>query len=107
MALKLRPTGLGSGIDKDRAGLHHLQWRLGHGAHHEQRGGPDSMRWFWSLHGIFGKPAECAPTAIPQRSTGPRRSSKSPGGNGWRGRSRLSAQPDCSRSYPAHCEAAG
>ena len=25
---------------------------------YEQRGGPDSMRWFWSLHGIFGKPAD-------------------------------------------------
>ena len=23
---------------------------------YEQRGGPDSMRWFWSLHRIFGKP---------------------------------------------------
>ena len=33
MALKLGPTGLGSGIDKDRRGLHHLQRRVGHGAH--------------------------------------------------------------------------
>jgi hypothetical protein len=28
-------------------------WAIG--CIYEQRGGPDSMRWFWSLHGIFGK----------------------------------------------------
>ena len=25
---------------------------------YEQRGGPEHMRWFWSLFGIFGKPAD-------------------------------------------------
>ena len=25
---------------------------------YEQRGGPDHMRWCWSLYGIFGKPAD-------------------------------------------------
>ena len=44
---------------------------------YEQRGGPDSMRWFWSLHGIFGKPADMRADGTRQRSTGPRRSSKS------------------------------
>ena len=29
MPLKLRPSGLGSGIDKDLQRFHHLQWRLG------------------------------------------------------------------------------
>ena len=24
---------------------------------YEQRGGPDHIRWCWSLYGIFGKPA--------------------------------------------------
>ena len=52
MALKLGPTGLGSGIDKDRQDftIYSGGWAM------EQRGGPDSMRWFWSLHRIFGKP---------------------------------------------------
>jgi hypothetical protein len=25
---------------------------------YEQRGGPDHMRWCWSLYGMFGKPAD-------------------------------------------------
>ena len=25
---------------------------------YEQRGGPDHIRWCWSLYGIFGKPAD-------------------------------------------------
>jgi hypothetical protein len=25
---------------------------------YEQRGGPEHMRWFWSLYGMFGVPAE-------------------------------------------------
>ena len=42
MALKLRPTGLGSGIDKDRCG-----WDVGR--IYQTRGGPDTLRWFWSM----------------------------------------------------------
>jgi hypothetical protein len=38
MPLKLRPTGLGSAIDEDRIG------RI-----YQTRGGPDSLRWFWSM----------------------------------------------------------
>ena len=58
MALKLGPTGLGSGIDKDRQDftIYSSGWALGR--IYEQRGGPDSMRWFWSLYGVFGKPAD-------------------------------------------------
>ena len=58
MALKLGPTGLGSGIDKDRQDftIYSSGWAMGR--IYEQRGGPDRMRWFWSLHGIFGKPAD-------------------------------------------------
>ena len=45
MPLTMRPT-----VDRQEpAGLH--QGRI-----YQQRGGPDSMRWFWSLHGTFGKP---------------------------------------------------
>ena len=33
MPLKLRPTGLGSGIDKDRPDLHGLHWRVGDRPH--------------------------------------------------------------------------
>ena len=58
MALKLGPTGLGSGIDKDRQDFTIYSGGWAMGRIYEQRGGPDSMRWFWSLHGIFGKPAD-------------------------------------------------
>ena len=46
MSLKLRPTGLGSGIDKDR-----LDYTVytGEGRIYQSRGGPDSLRWFWSM----------------------------------------------------------
>ena len=26
------------------------------GGIYEQRGGPDSVRWFWSLYGVVGRP---------------------------------------------------
>ena len=49
MSLKLRPTGLGSGIDKDRPDYTVLTggWEIGR--IYMTRGGPDSLRWFWSL----------------------------------------------------------
>jgi hypothetical protein len=49
MALKLRPTGLGSGIDKDRPDYTVFtgEWEVGR--IYQTRGGPDSLRWFWSL----------------------------------------------------------
>ena len=53
MALTMRPTGLGSGIDKDRADYSVFcgEWNIGR--IYEVRGGPDHLRWFWSftLHG--------------------------------------------------------
>jgi hypothetical protein len=58
MALKLGPTGLGFGIDKDRQDFTIYSGGWAMGRVYEQRGRPDSMRWFWSLHGIFGKPAD-------------------------------------------------
>jgi hypothetical protein len=49
MPLKLRPTGLGSGIDKDRPDytVHSGQWDVGR--IYRIRGDPDHLRWFWSL----------------------------------------------------------
>ena len=49
MPLKLRPSGLGSGIDKDRPDYTVLtgEWEVGR--IYETRGGPDNLRWFWSL----------------------------------------------------------
>ena len=47
--LTLRPTGLGSGIDKDRPDytVYSAEWDVGR--IYQTRGGPDSLRWFWSL----------------------------------------------------------
>jgi hypothetical protein len=49
MALTMRPSGLGSGIDKDRPDytVYCGEWDIGR--IYETRGGPDSLRWFWSL----------------------------------------------------------
>jgi hypothetical protein len=49
MALKLRPTGLGSGIDKDRQDypVYTGGWDIGR--IYETRGGPEHLRWFWSF----------------------------------------------------------
>jgi hypothetical protein len=49
MPLKLRPTGLGPGIDKDRPDytVYCGGWDIDR--IYQTRGGPDSLRWFWSL----------------------------------------------------------
>jgi hypothetical protein len=49
MTLKLRPTRLGSGIDKDRQDytVYSGGWDIGR--IYETRGGPDHLRWFWSF----------------------------------------------------------
>ena len=49
MALILRPTGLGSGIDKDRQDytVYTGGWDIGR--IYETRGGPEHLRWFWSF----------------------------------------------------------
>jgi hypothetical protein len=54
---------------------------------YEQRGGPDSMRWFWSLHGIFGKPADVRTDGHAARPR--RKRSSAPKGNFGRGRTRI------------------
>ena len=49
MPLKLRPTGLGAGIDKDRQDYTVFcgEWAIGR--IYETRGGPDHLRWFRSM----------------------------------------------------------
>ena len=49
MPLTMRPTGLGAGIDKDRHDftIYSGEWAVGR--IYETRGGPDLLRWFWSL----------------------------------------------------------
>jgi hypothetical protein len=48
VALKLRPTGLGSGIDKDRPDYIVCSADRDIGRY-QTRGGPKNMRWFWSM----------------------------------------------------------
>src|SRR4029077_20702010 len=45
----MRPTGLGSGIDKDRPDYTVFTGECEVGRIYQTRGGPDSLRWFWSL----------------------------------------------------------
>jgi hypothetical protein len=49
MALTMRPTGLGAGIDKDRPDYTVYSGGWAVGRIYETRGGPDHLRWFWSL----------------------------------------------------------
>ena len=50
MPLKLRPSGLASGIDKDRPDYTVFtgEWEVGR--IYQTRGGPDNLRWFWSMN---------------------------------------------------------
>jgi hypothetical protein len=45
----MRPTGLGAGIDKDRPdyAVYCGEWNIGR--IYQTRGGPEHLRWFWSL----------------------------------------------------------
>ena len=49
MPVTMRPTGLGSGIDKDRPDYTVFtgEWEVGR--IYETRGGPDNLRWFSSM----------------------------------------------------------
>jgi hypothetical protein len=49
MPLTMRPTGLGSGIDRDRKDytVYSGGWDIGR--IYETRGGPEHLRWFWSF----------------------------------------------------------
>jgi uncharacterized protein (DUF736 family) len=49
MPVTMRPTGLGSGIEKDRPDytVYCGGWDVGR--IYRTRGGPEHLRWFWSL----------------------------------------------------------
>ena len=49
MPLKLSPSGLSSGIDKDRPDytVYCGEWEVGR--IYQSRSGPDNLRWFWSM----------------------------------------------------------
>ena len=58
MSLTMRATELASPIDQHRRDftVYSGDWAIGR--IYEQRGSPESLRWFWSLYGVFGKPAD-------------------------------------------------
>jgi hypothetical protein len=86
MPLTMRPTGLGSGIDKDRADYSVFcgEWNIGR--IYEVRGGPEHLRWFWALH-FPSKPENLRTDTAWPRLKWRKRSSRRAGGNGRRGQS--------------------
>ena len=56
MPLTMRPTGLASPVDEDRQDFTVYCGKWAMGRIYQERGGPDSMRWFWTLYGVVGKP---------------------------------------------------
>ena len=58
MPLTMRPTGLQSPVDKDCADYTIFSGEWAMGRIYEQRGGPKALRWFWTVHGVFGRPAD-------------------------------------------------
>jgi hypothetical protein len=70
MPLTMHPTGLGAGIDEDRLDytIYSGGWAVGR--IYEIRGGPDTLRWFWSLtlnlrwHAPIGCRAWRKPSAV-------------------------------------------
>ena len=71
MSLKLRPTGLGSGIDKDRPDYGVYSGELCIGRIYRTRGGPDSLEArlpfpIRPLRGLdLGRPSESPGEALP------------------------------------------
>ena len=86
MPLTMRPTGVESPVDKIRQDFTIFSGRWEMGRIYEDRSGPLNLRWFWSLHGIVGKPLAMRTDGRARRSTRPRHSSRRPGGNGSLGR---------------------
>ena len=87
MPLKLRTSGLGSGIGKDRPDytVYTGEWEVGRIC--QTRGGPDSLRWFCSLT-VNGPMTRADRVATWKRQ---RRSFRRSGTRGRRGRSWKSA----------------
>jgi hypothetical protein len=56
--LTLRPTGLGSPLDKDRRDCTVFSSEFAVGRIYEERGEPTDLQWFWAITGIFGRPPD-------------------------------------------------
>ncbi len=87
----MRPTGLDSGIDKDRPdySVFSGEWEIGR--IYQTRGGPDSLRWFWSM--TVNGPMTRAPRGDVGRGEGNFRRAGTRGGVGEAGGERL--KPAC------------
>jgi hypothetical protein len=81
----------GGGCPVFRLNLHHTgeTWCLS-ARPAVKRGGPESMRWFWPLHGIFGEPVEMRPDGRAATLD----QAKANSGNGWRGRRGNAVTPE-------------
>jgi hypothetical protein len=83
MPLTMRPTALESPVDKDRQDFTVYCGRWAMGRIYQERGGPDSMGWFWTLYGVVGKPPSVhtndhAPTLEEAKAQFPARKSRGP-----------------------------
>jgi len=58
MGLTLRPTGLGTPMDKDRSDYTFFSGEFTVGRIYEERDAPVDLKWFWAITGIFGTPAD-------------------------------------------------
>ena len=58
MPLTIGPTGMESPVDKNRKDFTVFSGEWAMGRICEERGAPVNLRWFWSLHGIIGKPID-------------------------------------------------
>jgi hypothetical protein len=58
MPLTMRPTKLSSPVDKGRVDftVYCGAWAVGRIYEHLE--GPEHLRWFWALNGMFGRPRE-------------------------------------------------
>jgi hypothetical protein len=83
MLLKLRTSGFGSGIGKDRPDytVYTGEWEVGR--IEQTRGGPEHLRWFWSLT-VTGPMTRSDKVATLRR---PKRNFRKVGMRGRRGRS--------------------
>src|SRR3954454_10877123 len=72
MPLKLRRTGLGSGVDKDRPDytIYSGEWQVGR--IYQTRGDHDSLRWCWSMAGALIIGLQHASTARSHSRSGSR-----------------------------------
>ena len=58
MPLTMRATGLSSPVDKGRVDFTFYCGAWAVGRIYEHLEGPERLRWFWALNGMFGRPRE-------------------------------------------------